>query len=263
MSCKEYNGYRLMSKHFFSKPFMKPTKNPGLFRIRGGNLLKAALFTGIFCQAFLAAGRDITPPNTTIGQNHASGDSTIKTIGGAPLKAEDISPLLIGEFVPDLKLVSAEGKDFDLNQFISQKPTILIFYRGGWCPYCSKQLSGLQQIEPELTAMGYQIIAVSTDSPENLTKTLGKEKLSYTLLSDADLKAAKQFGIAYKAPANYDKFLPETSGGKNVDKLIPVPSVFMLNKKGSIRFEYINPHITERISPDLLKAAAKSVLEEI
>ena len=241
---------------------MKLTKNSGPFNMHAANLFKAILFTCIFCRTVFAAGTSFPQP-PSIFQHHPSGDSTVNRTGIIPLKAEDISPLLIGESIPELNLVAADGKEFDLKRSVSLKPTILIFYRGGWCPYCSKQLSGLQQIEPDLKAMGYQIIAISTDSPENLAKTLGKEKLSYTLLSDADLKAAKQFGIAYKAPANYDSFLPETSGGKNVDKLIPVPSVFMLNTKGNIRFEYINPHISQRISPDLLKAAAGSILDEI
>ncbi|RYG31259.1 MAG: AhpC/TSA family protein, partial [Chitinophagaceae bacterium] len=175
----------------------------------------------------------------------------------------DISPLLAGEQIPVLKLPESSGKTFDLNLSVSKTPTILIFYRGGWCPYCSKQLSALQEIEPELKDLGYQLIAISTDSPENLSQTMAKEKLGYTLLSDADLKAAKEFGIAFKSPESYDKFLPETSGGKNVDKLLPVPSVFILNKEGRILFEYINPNITQRLSGALMKAAAAALRSEI
>lgn len=188
---------------------------------------------------------------------------TTKMIKGVPLKPEDISPLLIGETIPVLKLLKSSGESFDLNKSVAAKATILVFYRGGWCPYCSKQLSGLQEIEQDLTKMGYQIIAISTDSPKNLSKTMNKQKLSYTLLSDADLSAAKKFGIAFKGPNSYDSFLPETSGGKNVDKLLPVPSVFILDRKGNILFEYINPNITERLSAALLKAAAGALLDEL
>ncbi len=186
---------------------------------------------------------------------------TTKMIAGVPLKPEDISPLLIGEKIPMLVLRKSSGEAFDLNKSVAQKPTILVFYRGGWCPYCTKQLSGLQEIEKDLDKMGYQVIAISTDSPENLTATVGKQKLSYTLLSDANLNAAKRFGIAFKGPKSYDKFLPETSGGKNVDKLLPVPSVFILGKAGTILFEYINPNMTQRISGSLLKAAAAALRE--
>lgn len=188
---------------------------------------------------------------------------TVEMITGVPLKPEDISPLLIGEPIPMLKLPTSSGKTFDLNKSVAEKPAILVFYRGGWCPYCSKQLSGLQAIEQDLVKMGYQVIAISTDSPENLNKTLNKQQLTYTLLSDADLDAAKKFGIAFKGPKNYDSFLRETSGGKNVDKLLPVPAVFIISRKGTILFEYINPDITQRVSASLLKAAAGSLRDEI
>lgn len=218
--------------------------------------------------AFSLIGFSVLTFNAVAGSRAASGRppaiqaDTVKITAGVPLKPEDISPLLTGEQIPVLRLPRSSGEMFDLNKSVAETPTILVFYRGGWCPYCNRQLSGLQEIEKDLKDLGYQIIAVSTDSPENLSKTMNKEKLSYTLLSDADLNAAKRFGIAFKSPKNYDKFLPETSGGKNIDKLLPVPSVFILNKKGTILFEYINPDITQRMSAPLLKAAAKSLLEE-
>jgi peroxiredoxin len=180
-----------------------------------------------------------------------------------PEQPQDISPLLTGESIPTLILADASDKPFKLNQSISQKPTILLFYRGGWCPFCTKQLSGIQAIEADLAQLGYQIIAISTDSPKHLSETLGQEKLSYTLLSDSELTAAKQFGIAYKGPKNYDETLIKHSDGKNTDKLLPVPSVFIVDKKGVIRFEYINPNVTERISPQLLKAAAGALVEDL
>lgn len=232
--------------------------------------IKATLKNSLF--AFTLASLSVLSLNTVASTPLGSltpkmqvailGD-TIKMTAGVPLKPEDVSPLLAGEQIPVLSLPKSSGEMFDLNKSVSETPTILVFYRGGWCPYCSKQLAGLQEIEKDLTKMGYQVIAISTDSPDNLNKTMDKEKLSYTLLSDADLNAAKRFGIAFKSPKNYDKFLPETSGGKNVDKLLPVPSVFILNKKGNILFEYINPNITQRLSAPLLKAAAAALREEI
>jgi len=221
------------------------------------------LFIFISFSAFSWSTTASKSSGSSIGLVPTVSVDTIKMTAGVPLKPEDVSPLLIGEQIPILKLPKSSGELFDLNKSVAKTPTILVFYRGGWCPYCSKQLAGLQEIEKDLTKMGYQIIAISTDSPDNLSKTMDKQKLSYTLLSDADLAASKRFGIAFKSPKSYDKFLPETSGGKNVDKLLPVPSVFILNKKGMILFEYINPNITQRLSAPLLKAASAALREEI
>lgn len=189
--------------------------------------------------------------------------NSICSYAQTPAKPEDVSPLLIGENIPAIHALDATGNDFDLNAAIARQPTLLIFYRGGWCPYCNKQLSGLQEIENELKKMGYQIIAISTDSPDNLKVSVTKNKLDYTLLSDADLTISKQFGLAYKGPVAYDKLLPTSSGGKNIEKLLPVPSVFIISKKGNIRFEYINVDFKQRINPDLLKAVAQAVYSEL
>ena len=192
---------------------------------------------------------------------HQMADTTM-TKNTIPAKPTDISPLLIGESIPTVVVPDAAGKSYDLNAKISEKPTILVFYRGGWCPFCNKELAGLQAIQADLVKMGYQLIAISTDSPDNLTRSIGKHQLSYTLLSDADLNVSKQFGIAFKAPAAYSSTLAAGSDGKNVDKLLPVPSIFILDQKGIIQFEYINPDFKQRIGSDLLQSVAAALVKE-
>ncbi|WP_353131068.1 peroxiredoxin family protein [Parapedobacter pyrenivorans] len=177
-------------------------------------------------------------------------------------RPEDISPLLYGEKIPQAALQDVSAKEVDLLETVATKPTVLVFYRGGWCPYCSLQLAGLQEAMPELEKLGYQLLAISTDSPEALRESAVKEKLGYTLLSDADLQVAKQFGIAYKAPEAYWSMLPKTTGGKNTDLLLPVPSVFIVDQTGVIQFEYINPDIKQRLSAALLLAAAGAIRDE-
>lgn len=178
-----------------------------------------------------------------------------------PKQSTDISPLLIGEKIPAVKVPAADGRLYDLNAAVSQKPTILIFYRGGWCPFCNRELADIQSIQTNLVKLGYQIIAISTDSPRNLSKSAEKNQLTYTLLSDADLAVSKQFGLAFEAPVAYSKTLETGSDGKNVNKLLPVPSVFILDKKGVIQFEYINPDYRQRISPELMIAVAETLIK--
>jgi len=51
------------------------------------------------------------------------------TVANSP---NEICPILVGESVPKLELTKVDGSSFNLNAAIEQKPTILIFYRGGW-----------------------------------------------------------------------------------------------------------------------------------
>jgi len=175
-----------------------------------------------------------------------------------PNKAIDISPLLIGEKAPPLVLKTVNGKSDSLLNVLSKKPTVLIFYRGGWCPYCNTQLSELQSIETDILKAGYQIIAISPDSPENLKTSIDKHKLNYQLLSDADMKAAQEFGIAFNVPGASKERLRTSSGGSNPGQL-PVPAVFVLNREGEILFEYINPDYKKRLKGSFLLSVLKEL----
>ena len=101
-----------------------------------------------------------------------------------PENAEDISPLLIGETLPEAKLIGHDGQEVSLNTITKEKPTLLVFYRGGWCPYCNRQLAALSATESQIIELGYQIVAISPDNYKSLTPTLDDNEVKYHLYSD-------------------------------------------------------------------------------
>lgn len=172
----------------------------------------------------------------------------------------DISPLLSGEVVPEAICNDKEGKEINIKSHINGKATVLVFFRGGWCPYCNAQLSGLQQIEAEIAALGFQIVAITPDKVSDIPVDIEKNKLTYQLLSDSKMTVAQAFGIAYrneKTIKNYNGLLQKASGEGH--GILPVPSVFIIDKTGKILFEYINPNITERLNEKVLLAILKEV----
>lgn len=179
-------------------------------------------------------------------------------IAQLPEKAEDVSPLLIGEMIPNEQVTTTDGNTIAFHNLLKEKPTVLIFYRGGWCPYCNTQLVEIGQAEADILKLGYQIIAVSPDDVKHLQVTDEKNKLNYQLLSDSKGLLATAAGIAFKAPERYGKMLVEHSGGDNVG-FLPVPTVFVLDTKGEILFEYINPNYKVRMPGDLLLAVLKTL----
>ncbi|MEM7267569.1 MAG: redoxin domain-containing protein, partial [Pseudomonadota bacterium] len=70
--------------------------------------------------------------------------------------ADSVTPLLNGQVVPKTTLKMADGSPVSLQALTMQKPSIVLFYRGGWCPYCNEQLAQLKDIEKDLVDMGYQ-----------------------------------------------------------------------------------------------------------
>lgn len=175
-----------------------------------------------------------------------------------PKSATDIAPLLIGEKIPNITLKLVDGNAVSLKTVLDKKRTILVFYRGGWCPYCNLHLAALGEAEKELLDLGYQIVAISPDAPKNLKVTEEKDKVNYLLLSDSNGDLAKAMGIAFQAPLLYKPIISKGSDGVN-NKFLPVPSVFIVNLDDEIEFEHITPDYKHRISNDLLVAAAKSL----
>jgi peroxiredoxin len=120
----------------------------------------------------------------------------------------------------------------------------------------------LKDIENDLIALGYRILAISADRPEELSKSMDKHHMTYTLLSDSSMVAASAFGIAYRVDdftvKKYRLFgmnLESASGSKHHQ--LPVPSVFIAGWDGVIRFEYINPNYKVRLDGSILLEAAK------
>jgi peroxiredoxin len=143
-----------------------------------------------------------------------------------------------------------------------KKPTVVLFYRGGWCPYCNAQLSDLHLVEPKLRKSGFEVVFLSSDRPELLYSSLKAADIHYTLLSDSHLEAAKSFHVAYHVDdatvaklREYGEDLEATTGTKEHE--LPVPSVFIIDTSGTIRFVYSNPDYKIRLSADALWTAAQ------
>lgn len=175
-----------------------------------------------------------------------------------PEKPEDISPLLVGEKLPDLQLMDKNGSLVFLDKILKEKPTVLVFYRGGWCPYCNNQLSGLAEVEDHIISLGYQIIAISPDNYHILSDTTKEDHLNYQLYSDVNAQLIQAIGIGFKTPEKSKKYIFNKTKYEPTE-ILPVPTVMIVNKKGEILFEYINPNYKKRLSENMLLAVTEAL----
>ena len=172
--------------------------------------------------------------------------------------ANDIQHLNVGETIPSIEIRSLEGEKRLFTDIVKEKPTVVLFYRGGWCPYCNTHLAEIAAIEKEITKLGYQIVGISADAPEFLKNSVAKNELSYELYSDSTTELIQAMGIAIEAPDRYTNMLLEHSENKNAS-IIPVPAAFIVNTEGEILFVYSNPDFKKRISEEELLEKIKSL----
>ena len=178
--------------------------------------------------------------------------------------ATEVRPILNGQFVPDVTIQDIEGNDIQLQSLIDGKPTVILFYRGGWCPYCNRQMSGLIEVEQQILNLGFQIIAISPDSPERLyEQRVSSDDFAVVRLSDSNLEAIQSFGLGYFVTDDMVKFLRNQVGARlttpeGEEKVVlPVPAAFVVDSTGLVLFQYVNPNYKVRIEPQLLYHAAR------
>ncbi len=180
--------------------------------------------------------------------------------------AENITPVpAVGATIPDVTVRTVKNEPLLLRQAVAEKPAVLVFYRGGWCPYCTKHLAALANIEADLAAAGFQILAISPDHASKLREKPDHQALGYTLLSDSTMEAAKAFGITFQVPAQlvskykneYQIDLEAASG--QTHHLLPHPAVYVVGTDGVIRFAHVNEDYKVRLEPGKILEAVKAL----
>ncbi len=164
---------------------------------------------------------------------------------------QEVSPMTKGDTLPEVTMKNLEGEEVALKDTLGENMTVLVFYRGGWCPYCNVHLADLARIEPLLAKQNVKIIGISPDSPEALMKTRNEKAVSYELLSDSDTELIRQMRLAFVS--KYDD--KENPGEK---KVLPVPAVYIVDGNGKIVYSYWNSDYSKRLSGDELLEELKS-----
>jgi peroxiredoxin len=131
------------------------------------------------------------------------------------------------------------------------RSVLLVFYRGGWCPYCNFQIHELTAAYPEYQKRGVTPVAISVDKQDEAAKAEATYTIPFPLLSDPDLAAHKAFRVIHQADeaevAKLKGFgidLEERSG--KTHHAFAVPSLFLIDKGGVVRFAHADPEYKVR-----------------
>jgi peroxiredoxin len=107
----------------------------------------------------------------------------------------------VGDILPDFTLYSsqkgANGETVASSVFRKQ-PSLLLFFRGNWCPLCMAQIKEIAASYQELDKRGVKVFLVSPQS-EKKSYSLAKQfDAPMTFLVDRDLQAAKILGLVHE-----------------------------------------------------------------
>ena len=184
----------------------------------------------------------------------------------AELRASGIetTALPLGAALPALTLPDATGKPVDLRALNAKGPLVIVFYRGGWCPYCNLELREWQRLLPQLQALGGTLVAISPQTPDNSLSTSEKNELAFPVLSDSALAASKAFGIAFtlspELVALYAKVgndLPTLNG--NGQWVLPLPATYVIDRNGVVIDRHVDADYRVRAEPQAILDRMKAL----
>ena len=171
-----------------------------------------------------------------------------------------------GSRLPDGELLDVAGEPATLAETLGGKPAVIVFYRGGWCPYCNIALRTYQaQLVPALAERGINLIAISPQTPDGSLSTKESKELTFTVLSDPGNQIAGQLGIL-TAPSDGTRAaqlqlgLDLTQVNADGTTALPMPTVVIADADGVIRWIDVHLDYTTRTEPgQVLQAVTETI----
>lgn len=168
----------------------------------------------------------------------------------------------IGESFPPFMLPDHEGHLASLGDFLGEKPLIVVFHRGHWCPYCRTTIAALSEAQPRLAAA--RIVAISAETQRFTRRIRAETGARFRFLSDMDATFTASVGLAIALdPAM--RMLLEAAGKRvpdfqgSSDWILPIPAVFVLDAGGIVRARHVDPDYRRRMEIDDLVAAVRQL----
>lgn len=163
----------------------------------------------------------------------------LKLTGSKQLK------LRVGDHLPQLNLLTTDGRQVTEQDLIACAPTLLMLYRGWWCPSSKSQLGEIVYYYESLSEAGLTIFAASVDEPSEAAPIQQFVGDKITILCNIPESLLDEIGARDQRGAPwYDRIL---FGAKQQD--IAMPSALVINASGKIVFVYRSTRVDDRARP--------------
>ena len=167
---------------------------------------------------------------------------------------------LLGTVLPDVTLIEPDGGTVQLSTVI-ERPSVVVLYRGAWCPFCNLALRTYQQeLLPELARRGVSLVAISPQLPDGSLSMREKNELTFPVLSDPGNRIAGILGVltgpspeARAAQLELGLILEAINADGTTT--LPMPTVVILDGDRTIRWIDVHPDYSTRTTPSEILAA--------
>ena len=195
-----------------------------------------------------ASAQTMAPPDKKMG-GAMDGHMMMGPVDGRTLSPTEIDRVAVGSAAPDFTLAKMGGGTTTLSSFRGKKNVVLVFYRGYWCPFCIKQLTGMRQLLDADMKKDTELLAVSVDGEADTQKTIARisadgTQPDFAFLSDADHAVIARYGI-----------LNPNAGSR----FIPHPATYVIDREGVVRWRDIETDYKIRPANEAIVSAVRAL----
>jgi peroxiredoxin len=162
--------------------------------------------------------------------------------------------LRVGEKAPDFSGYDQKGKLVESRKLLESGPLVLFFYRGKWCPVCSRYLNNYQDSLDIITGQGFNVVALTPESIENVEQTVKLHNISFIVIYDCQEQIMKDYGVIFDVTKAYQERILKSysidiaqNNGRDAAHL-PVPATYIINREGIIVAVQFDPDYRNRAS---------------
>ena len=137
--------------------------------------------------------------------------------------------LVEGGRLPDFTVEDAQGNPVESGSLLG-RPTLFMFYRGNWCPFCMGQVREVAEQYKALDARGINVAFISPQPTELTDRVAGIFGIPFRFLVDRDLRAARTLGIVHEYG------VPAGSLARKYGRDTVLPTVVITDPEGTILF---------------------------
>lgn len=172
--------------------------------------------------------------------------------------------LSVGDKAPNFEIKDANDNLYNLYEALKEGPVVINFYRGNWCPYCTRYLSSLNDSISQIMELGASFIAISPENYDEIEKTSKGLSKDIKILNDSGAEVMKAFDVDFFVTENYEqrvekKLKKEAEVFYNQEDLIfPVPATFIINKEGILIYRFFDVNYSKRAPVISILEALKS-----
>lgn len=173
--------------------------------------------------------------------------------------------LSIGTKAPGFAASDQNGKQFDLYSELKESPMVVMFYRGKWCPHCTRHMSNLNDSILHIFNTGAKIVAITPELKPNAQDFSQMTNTEFPILSDPGNNIMKAFDVSFTVTSDYQNKIESNMGtsiaGNNgqSEARLPVPATYIIDNSGTIRYVHFDYNYRKRPTVKEIVDAVKNM----